>query len=334
MQEFKSLSIIIPVFNEEDTIVKCIESLIDGDYPLQKLEFVIADGGSTDKTVQKIQEFSYKNPDLKIKVVDNPDKTQGYGLNIAIMNVDENSEIIIRVDAHSVYPRNYLTDCVKTLLESGADNAGGVMLPVGRTPLQKAVAFCMTHPIGVGNAKFHLGNDSGFVDTVYLGCFKKTIFSKIGLFDPLMTPNEDAEFNLRILKNGGRIYLNSSIKVMYYPRNTVKKLIIQYFRYGMGRCRTFKKHKQFTSYRQIIPPLWVITTLASLLAGFYYKLFYLPIGLYLFVLVSIAIKNALVHKALENLISPLCFVIMHYAWGTGFIFELMKNSKISKGESR
>lgn len=334
MQGLKQLSIIIPVFNEEDTIVECIESLFDGDYPPQKLEFVIADGGSSDKTIQRIKEFLQKNPAVKIKIVDNPYRTQGYGLNIAIMNVDENSEIIIRVDAHSVYPRNYLADCVATLLKSDADNAGGVMLPVGSTPIQKAVAFCMTHPAGVGNAKFHLGNYSGFVDTVYLGCFKKTIFSKIGLFDPLMTPNEDAEFNLRILKSGGKIYLNSDIKVMYYPRNSIKKLIIQYFRYGMGRCRTYKKHRQFTSYRQIIPPLWVITTLAAIFTGFYSNLFYLPVGLYLLVLISIAIKNALVHKAWEILISPLCFMIMHYSWGTGFIFESMKNSKIIEGESR
>ncbi|WP_333656536.1 glycosyltransferase family 2 protein, partial [Dissulfurispira sp.] len=195
------MSVIIPVYNEENAIIQCLESLIDGDYPLDNLEFIIADGGSSDRTLEVLKEFASKNKNVAVKIVNNAFKTQGYGLNIAIENADIKSEIILRADAHSIYPKNYILDCVKTLREVDADNAGGVMVPVGETPFQKAVAFCMSHPIGVGNAKFHLGGYSGFVDTVYLGCFKKNIFEKIGLFDPEMTTNEDAELNLRILKS-------------------------------------------------------------------------------------------------------------------------------------
>jgi len=326
--------VIIPAYNEENAIIPCLKSLMDGDYPLNKLEFIIADGGSFDRTLEVLREFASENKDVTVKIVNNAFKTQGYGLNIAIENADIRSEIILRADAHSIYPKNYILDCVKTLLKVNADNAGGVMVPVGKTPFQKAVAFCMSHPIGVGNAKFHLGGYSGFVDTVYLGCFKKNIFEKVGLFDPRMTPNEDAELNLRILKSGGKIYLNSNIRIEYFPRNTMKKLILQYFRYGRGRCRTFKKHGRFTSFRQIMPPSWVILTLFFIIGtAFVSKLFAIPLLMYLFILLSVSIKGVLRNKDIGILMSPICFIAMHYSWGAGFLIEQMKGDRFKATQS-
>lgn len=327
MRDFKKVSVIIPTYNEGDTITNCIESLIDGDYPLNKLEFMIADGSSSDNTLKKIEDFSGKNPNIRIRVVNNPHKTQGYGLNIAMQNADEKSEIILRADAHSVYPRNYITDCAKTISQVNADNVGGVMVPLGKTPVQKAMSFCLSHPLGVGNARFHLGNQSGFVDTVYLGCFKKEVFDKVGLFDPIMTPNEDAEFNMRIRKSGGTIYLNTDIRVIYYPRKTITKLMKQYFRYGQGRCRTFKKHRAFTSVRQVIPPLWVTATLILLAASLFFKPFLIPLLAYLFIILLVSIYGAYKRRDIAILLSPICFVIMHYAWGLGFFDEMLRKGR-------
>lgn len=322
------VSVIIPVYNEENTIIDCIKSLINGGYPVDKLEFIIADGGSKDRTVEIINFFSSSNPNIKTKVVNNPHRTQGYGLNISIENADGRSEIILRADAHSVYPENYIFDCVQTLLSVNAYNAGGVMVPVGKTPFQKAVAFCMSHPIGVGDAKFHLGNYSGFVDTVYLGCFKKEVFKKVGLFDPTMTPAEDAELNLRIINFGGTIYLNSNIKVDYFPRNDVFKLIKQYYRYGQGRCRVFKKHKKFTSVRQIIPPMWIIFTAISIILGLFLKIFIIPLLAYLSVIFIVSANGAIKNKEIDILLAPIGFIIMHYAWGSGFLIEFLKKPLI------
>lgn len=324
MQGTKSVSVIIPVFNEEDTITHCIESLMNGDYPLNKLEFIIADGDSTDNTLKNIENFSSENPDTKIRVINNPYKTQGYGLNIAIQNVNEDSEIIIRADAHSIYPPNYVADCAKCLWSSKADNVGGVMVPLGKGYLQRAVSFCMSHPLGVGNAKFHLGNCSGFVDTVYLGCFKKDIFGKVGLFDPAMTPNEDAEFNMRIRKSSGTVYLDSNIRVGYFPRETVAKLMKQYFHYGQGRCRTFKKHGALTSVRQVIPPLWTVLTLVILAMSLLSQFFLLPLLAYLFILLLVSIYGTYKRRDISLLLSPICFAVMHYAWGVGFLSELCR----------
>jgi len=324
MCDAKPISVIIPVFNEEGTITNCIESLMNGDYPLDKVEFIIADGDSSDNTLKNIEDFSEKKPNVKIRVVNNLCKTQGHGLNIAIQNVSKNSEIIIRADAHSIYPPNYIADCVKTLLSTSADNVGGVMVPLGRGYLQRAVSFCMSHPLGVGNAKFRLGNHSGYVDTVYLGCFKKDIFEKVGLFDPAMTPNEDAEFNMRIRKSGGTVYLNSNIRVGYFPREAITELMKQYFQYGQGRCRTFKKHRAFTSVRQVIPPFWVILTLVILALSSLSKFFILPLLAYFLILLVVSIYGTYKRWDTAVLLSPVCFAIMHYAWGIGFFIELFR----------
>jgi glycosyltransferase involved in cell wall biosynthesis len=326
MTDFKTVSVIIPTYNEEDTIADCIRSLTDTDYPIDKLEFIIADGSSSDNTLKNIEGFSAKNPDAKIDVVHNPGKTQGYGLNIAIENVSKNSEVIVRADAHSVYPPNYISDCVRSLWSTNADNVGGVMVPLGKGYLQRAVSFCMSHPLGVGNAKFHLGNYCGFVDTVYLGCFRKEVFEKVGLFDPAMTPNEDAEFNMRIRKSGGTVYLNGDIEVGYFPRETIAKLLKQYFRYGQGRCRTSRKHKAFTSVRQVIPPIWTVLTLAILVMGLFSKFFMLPLLAYFFVLLLAAMHGTYKRRDFAILLSPVCFAVMHYAWGAGFFSELFRKS--------
>ena len=326
MSDWKHVSIVIPVYNEEKVIIDCLQTLLDCDYPKDKLEFLIADGQSTDDTVEVINEFS-ATQDVEIKVFDNPNKTQGYGLNIAIENANPDSDIILRADAHSIYPQNYITMCVETLLKSDADNAGGVMVPIGKNPTQKAVAFCMSHPLGVGNAKFHLGNFSGFVDTVYLGCFKRSVFEKVGLFDPKMTPNEDSEFNLRIREAKGKIYLDSKIRVEYFPRDTFNKLIKQYFHYGRGRNRSFKKHFKLTSLRQLAPPVWCVSTLVFLVLTFIWKPCIIPILLYLAAILVSSIIGAVQKRDKSILLSALCLLIMHYAWGIGFIYQMPLKTK-------
>ncbi len=317
----EKVSVIIPTYNEAACIVPCLESLLDGDYPRERLEFVIADGASTDNTTDVIDDFHRHHPDLAITIVENPNRTQGYGLNLAIQNLSADSDVVVRADAHSLYPRSYIADCVKTLRRVGAANVGGAMLPQGRGPIQRAVAFCMSHPLGVGNARFHLADYSGPVDTVYLGCFRREVFDKVGLFDPVMTPNEDSELNLRIRRAGEEIYLDSSIQVGYFPRDSFRKLIKQYFRYGEGRCRTFKKHRRFTSWRQIIPPLWALATPLLCILGWWTPWMWLPLLLYATVLMGVAVTAAVRRRDAAMLLVPLCLMVMHYCWGMGFIRE-------------
>ncbi len=317
-------SIIIPMLNEENHIVPCLQSLASGDYPADLLEFLVVDGGSTDRTLSILSEFMKANPQLKIHLFHNPNKTQGYALNVAIQNAAEDSSYIIRADAHSTYPSNFVAESIRTSIETNADNTGGAIVAIGITPLQKAIAYCMRHPFGVGDSRYRLGNFSGYVDTIGFGCYKKDVFKRVGLFDPLMTPNEDAEMNLRIRKGGGKVYVTSKMRIEYFPRKTIGDLARQYFKYGQSRCRTVKKHRAFTSIRQIIPPLWTLLTPLLVILGCQSSLFFMPILAYLCTALSISFFATIREQDVSILLTPVCFVLMHYSWGLGFLSELGK----------
>lgn len=316
------VSVIIPVYNEAAHIVPCLESLVNGTYPAASTEFLVVDGGSKDDTVDRLQSFARSNPDLRLRILHNPDKTQGYALNVAIGNLAPESKLVIRADGHSTYPPDYLSACVATSLATDAENVGGAMVPVGKTPLQEAIAFCMSHPLGVGNARFHLADFNGEVDTVYLGCFKREVFDKVGFFDPHLTPNEDAEFNLRIRKTGGRIYLNSAIQVDYLPRESLATLARQYFNYGRGRCRTVRKHRVIPSSRQLIPPVWLLFSILCVVFTAVSAWWLIMPILYLATCIAVAALAAIQRKNGALFLAPICFVIMHYSWGSGFLYEL------------
>jgi GT2 family glycosyltransferase len=195
-----------------------------------------------------------------------------------------------------------------------------MMLPQGTKMVQKTIALAMQHPVGVGDAKFHLGNFNGYVDTVYLGTFRKKLFDEIGLYDPNSNPNEDAELNLRILKAGKKIYLDSSIKVAYFPRESLKALALQYYKYGRGRCYTTLKHKKITSFRQIGPVILVIGLFLSLVLSFWKpSLILIPLSYFLALfLISLLSwpKESIPIK--QRLLIGLAWGVMHVSWGMGF----------------
>ena len=318
------ISIVMPCYNEEKFIGKAIESLVD-DYFRKNCELIIVDGMSNDGTSKVVQSFIKQG--VRLRLLKNKKKVQPYGLNLAIS--EAKGEIIVRADAHCLYPPRYVKKCVKLLETTKASNVGGMMLPQGKTIVQKAIALAMQHPVGVGDSKFHLGNFKGYVDTVYLGTFRKKLFDEIGLYDTNKT-NEDAELNLRILKEGKKIYLDSSIKVIYFPRESLKKLGVQYFLYGRARYYTTLKHKKITSLRQIGPVILVVSLFLSTLLSLWQSLFlFLPFS-YLLVL-SLAslfswLKRSIPFK--QRVLMAISFFIMHISWGAGFLSGLMfKKSK-------
>ena len=319
------VSIIIPTYNEEENIRECLESLLD-EFVVKNAEIVVADGGSKDRTKKIVQDFKREHPDLAIRLIDNPFKHQSFGLNAGIKAA--RGKIIVRIDAHARYPKNYVQRCVVLLEKTGADNVGGVMRAKGTGGFQKLVAVAMNHPIGVGDAQFHLGGKSGYVDTVYLGTFRKEIFGKLGFFDHYQ--NQDAEFNLRILDAGGKIFLDNSIKVDYSPRDSLGALISQYFNYGRGRCRTTLKHRRFTSFRQLVPILLVL----GLFGSFFLSVLADP----LFLLVPVSYAAAMFlfsflalggspRRLVQSFSLALIFVSMHVSWGMGFWAYLLGISR-------
>lgn len=315
-----SISIIMPCYNEERYIHDSIKSLIN-EYFNEKCELLVIDGMSEDRTRVIVQDFI--DQDLNIRIVENEQRLQAYGMNLGISQAS--GEIIIRADTHCVYPPGYVEKCVNLLEETEAANVGGIMFPQGRTSVQKAIGLALQHPVGVGDAKWHTGNYRGYVDTVYLGTFRKSLFDEIGMYDTTCKTAEDAELNLRILKADKKIYQDSSIKVTYFPRESFWGLAKQYFRYGRGRCYTVLKHKKITSLRQVAPVALVLGLVTSLVMNLWMPLFIFFPLVYILSLLGAGILSWKKKKIAfrQRILMSAAWAVMHTSWGMGFLSYLI-----------
>jgi succinoglycan biosynthesis protein ExoA len=255
------VTIAMPSFNEEGYIASCIASVQAQDYPHDLIEILVADGRSTDRTREILTELSVADP--RIRMVDNPARLQAAGLGLLVK--EATGDIVVRMDVHAEYAPDYVRTCVETLERTGADNVGGAQRAKAKTFFQRALCAALESPLGVGGARYRSAEAEGFVDTVFLGAFRRRVFETIGLWDPGAITNEDAELNQRILDSGGQIYLSRDIVVHYFPRDSFKSLATQYYRYGRGRARTLLKLGRFPTIRPLVPFL-VVTGASALLA--------------------------------------------------------------------
>ena len=316
-----AVSVIIPVLNEERFLKQSVQAILNQNYSGQ-LEIILALGPSKDQTNVIAQELA---KDQRIKLVENPSGRTAAALNNAIKN--SNFDIIVRLDGHAIVDSNYIKNAVKTLVESGADNVGGLMKAEGTNAFEKSVAAAMTSKFGVGNAPFHVGGKSGEVDTVYLGTFRKSALERVGYFDESFIRAQDWEMNYRIRKTGGKIWFNPDLVVSYRPRKNLLQLAKQYFEYGQWRKQVTKTYPETVSMRYLAPPI----TVSGLISGFIMVLFskildinWLQIGwlaplVYLTVILlaflSIGSKIGLLSRLYLLLVLP----TMHLSWGVGFL---------------
>ena len=244
------------MLNEEEHIERVISGFLESDYP-NLIEVLVADGGSTDSTRDIVNELSKK--DARIKLIDNPEKYQSFGLN-KMIEVAE-GEVFLRADGHCIYDENYISESIKTLLQTKAQNVGGSQRYIAKNYTQAAIAIASRSVVGNGGAKYMDNNFEGYADTVFLGCFWVKDLRKLNGFSERNRTNEDAEINLRISEElGGKIYVSPKIKIWYYPRPNFIKLFKQYFRYGRGRSLTASLHKGGIPFRSR-GPFILITSL-------------------------------------------------------------------------
>jgi succinoglycan biosynthesis protein ExoA len=254
------VTVVIPCLNEEGFIEACLDSVRRQDYPGDRIEILVADGGSRDATREILARVGRDDP--RVRMIDNPDRLQAAGMNAAIRCA--RGELIVRMDAHCEYAPDYVRRCVEVSDRTRAENVGGAQRARARTSFQRALCVALQSPLGVGGARYRSPDNEGWVDTVFLGAFRRRVFETVGLYDPRAFTNEDADLNQRILQQGGRVYLSREIVVHYFPRSDARSLARQYFRYGMGRARTLLKHGRFRSPRPALPFLMVtgLVTLA------------------------------------------------------------------------
>ncbi len=316
----KKVSIIIPCRNEEKFIGEVLKNIIEQDYPKDLLEIFCVDGTSTDKTIEIINCFSsiHKN----VFLINNKNKTVPFALNIGVKMCT--GQIIVRIDAHTHYSPDYIKKIVETFEKTNADIVGGPMNPVGKTIIQKAVAYATSGWFGIGNSKFHVLNYNGFVDSVYLGAWKREIFNEVGYFDERMKRNQDDEFHYRAKSKGKKIYLNSEIKSTYFPRSSYGALFKQYFQYGLYKPLVNKKIRSEVKIRHLVP-LFFVLYLLSLSLAFKYPILLLPLLFY----TLIDIYNSFINNQSFNvkIATILIYPILHISYGTGFFLGLFKKGK-------
>jgi glycosyltransferase involved in cell wall biosynthesis len=336
VQEIPFVSIIMPVRNEADFIEQAMQSVLNNDYPAESMEVLIVDGMSDDGTREKIEKLS--QTDSRIKLLDNPRRIVPTAMNIGIRAAG--GEVFIRIDGHADIPKDFIRKSIECLKEHpDAWVVGGYIETVSGDYIGGVIAAAMRSPIGVGNARFRMGGYEGWVDTLAFGTHHKWVVDKAGYFDEELVRNQDDEFNLRIILAGGKIWMSKSIHSIYFSRTSLSKLWRQYFQYGFWRIRTLQKHKRPATLRQLVPLLFVLSILLLGMAGFIYRFFWylLETEMILYVL-GIFVGASIVGCQSGwrfALIAPLIFVILHFAYGLGSIwgvirFLVLKNWNMKK----
>lgn len=313
------VSIVMPCYNERRYIEACLAGVLAQDYPRDRVEVLVTDGMSDDGTREILARLSAADP--RIRVIDNPDRLQAPGMNRAIKA--SRGEILVRMDVHAEYASDYVSQCVRVLDATGADNVGGSQRARADTPFRQALCAALDSFLAVGGSKYRHADNEGYVDTVFLGSFRRKLFEKVGLYDPKAITNEDAELNQRIRASGGSVYLSRDIVVHYYPRDSFRSLAKQYWKYGQGRARTLLKHGR-PELRPMTPFLFVAGSAAVALVPSLRWLSPLWFGGYAAATLVEAVRIGIKHQVPGQIPRIWAiFPVLHVSHGAGFLRGLL-----------
>lgn len=317
------ISVILPLYNEEKYIESCVKSLLRQDYPKEKMEWIFVDGNSTDRTVEILKSYQCRYSNL-IKILNNPDKTVPYAMNIGIKN--STGKYIIRLDGHAEYNDDYISKCVHYLDTTDADNVGGIAITKSSNFTGNAIAMILSSKFGVGNSQFRTGGKSGYVDTVPFGAFRREVFERLGGYDVGLTRNEDNEMNYRIRANGGKIYLSDEIVFSYYCRDSVQGIVNMAVQNGYWNVVTMSSCPGSMGVRHFMPLLFLLSLIFLPLLGLIHEYFFFFLGIELLLYVLLGLFFAIKSSAKIYYI-PFVFIlfpVFHIAYGLGSLFGLIR----------
>lgn len=336
--DLPGVSYVMPVLNEADYVETAVASILAQEYP-GATEIVLALGPSTDGTDEIVAKLVRAEP--RIRTVQNPHIDIPIGLNRAIRAASH--PVIVRVDAHAELPANYTLRAVTTLIRENAANVGGVMVAVGRPGLQDAVARAYNSRLGLGGGAYHSADEPpGEAESAYLGVMRADALAEVGYFDESLRRGEDWELNFRLRGAGYRVWLDPSLRVNYWPRNTWRALARQFWATGRWRGELFRRLRLRNSLRYFVPPTLVLATAAAIvLAGLS------VLGGVLAWLALIAALGPIAYLAMLAAVAVassgsvrdrgrLCLVLatMHWVWGAGFIVGAARGAKDTVDTSR
>jgi glycosyltransferase involved in cell wall biosynthesis len=317
------VSIVLPCRNEQGYIQTCLQSALDQEPPEGGLEIIVADGMSTDGTREYLDQMARQHSQLR--VLDNPGRIVSTGLNAAIRAA--RGDIIVRMDAHTIYAPDYVRQCLAVMNETGADNVGGPAQSTAETYMERAIQAAFHSAFAVGGARSHETRYEGYVDTVTYGCWKKIVFERIGYFDEELVRNQDDEFNLRLSRAGGKIYQSPRIRSWYHVRGSLKTLFRQYMQYGYWKTLVIRKHQSPASFRHLVPGAFVgCLGLLAALGFFWFPAWWAAGGLAALYAVGALVISLITAARTQWTLLPVLPVVVwcfHFGYGYGFLRGLL-----------
>ncbi len=328
----ETVSVVIPCYNEERFIGKALEQLA-GQFEADRYEIIVVDGLSDDGTRAVVEEFNKQHPELTVRLIDNPARNIPTALNLGISAA--RGTIIARMDAHAVPCDGYVRRCVEVLQEGKAGVVGMpcMVRPGADTLVARAIAAAVSHPFGIGDAKYRLGAGGPpqeAVDTVAFACFRKSLSVELGGFNESLLTNEDYDFNYRVRQSGREVILDRSGHCDYFARSTIKGLASQYWRYGGWKAAMVKLHPKSMKLRHLVAPVFVLSIVLLFTAAWFSKLAISLLALEAIIYLLLAFTSGL-HAARKQTLSlklvaliATAFLTIHTTWGAGFLVGLMR----------
>jgi glycosyltransferase involved in cell wall biosynthesis len=319
------VSVLAPCRNEALFIEKAIQSILENDYPKDKIEILVIDGMSHDRTREIVEKMAQK--DSRIKLLDNPDRIVPTAMNLGIQKAK--GDYIVRIDCHTHFAQDYIKKCIETLSRTGAWNAGGYCNTVSGddTKTAKAISVASSVRFGVGNSEFRTGGlEEKEVDTVPFGTYRKDLFEKIGYYDVRLVRNQDIELNSRIRKAGGKIIISPDIKLSYYNRSTYKGIWQQSFNNGLWNPYTIWLLGYGLSWRHFVPMFFLISLLVCMIGLLFSALFIVFLGLDMAAYLAAALFFSIREGRKSRGSSPhilWAFIVLHIAYGTGSLWGVL-----------
>jgi glycosyltransferase involved in cell wall biosynthesis len=323
------ISVIIPCRNEEMFIEECIKSVCGFLLPANtEIEILVLDGISDDHTINIVQSFMQR--DSRVRLIINEKQYQVSALNLGIKNAK--GEYILRLDAHAIYPVDYLLLNYTTSVSTNGDNVGGIIItnPGADTYGAQLVQALTTHKFGVGNSGFRTGSSEGLVDTVPYGFFKRSLVEKYGYYNEQLVSGEDWEFNCRIRRSGGKVWLNPLIQVQYFNQPSLLKFYDKQFsREGHYNAYMWYLAPYTFAFRHSIPGVFALGVLGGCILSFFSDLilivFAIVMLLYALMAVLSSIQQARRYKKPSFVaVLPFCFFLFHFVYGLGILSGLFK----------
>jgi glycosyltransferase involved in cell wall biosynthesis len=321
------VTVVVPCRNEEKHIGRCLESILANDYPKERMEILVLDGMSEDRTREIVAGYTERYP--LIRLVENPKRHIPGAMNIGIKTAK--GERILKMDAHSTYQQEYISRCVRYQDKYGAENSGGVwkMVPGADTAMARAIVLGLGSRFGSGNANVKVGVEKPtWSDSTAFGCFKKELFERIGMYDEKLRSSSDLDLNQRIQAAGGRILVAPDVVVNYVADADLRALRRHVFADGVWISYVMKFGKRAFSWRHWVPAAFVLSLVATFaLSAVNRGFLWLGLGvagLYAAVSIAVSLQIAARERDARNaFLLPAVFAVRHFVHGFGTWFGML-----------